>query len=80
MGSKCLAEIATPNPFSFLGWFGRYRTTVDRLLGMKLVPSRRQVRRSVSYDFMNRQMVWHAFTVRPTRYTRVHSLRARFFS
>lgn len=44
-------------------WFGRYRTTVDRLLGMKLVPSRRLVRRSVSYDFMNRQMVWHAFTV-----------------
>ena len=46
-------------------WFGRYRTTVDRLLGMKLVPSRRLVRRSVSYDFMNRQMVWHAFTVCP---------------
>ena len=32
---------------------------------MKLVPSRRLVRRSVSYDFMNRQMVWHAFTVCP---------------
>jgi len=45
-------------------FFGRYRTTVDRLLGMKLVPSRRLVRRNVSYDFMNRQMVWHAFTVR----------------
>lgn len=43
-------------------WDGQYRTTVDRLLGMKLVPSRRLVRRSVSYDFMNRQMVWHAFT------------------
>ena len=45
--------------------FCRYRTTVDRLLGMKLVPSRRLVRRNVSYDFMNRQMVWHAFTVCP---------------
>jgi len=43
-------------------WDGQYRTTVDRLLGMKLVPSRRLVRRNVSYDFMNRQMVWHAFT------------------
>lgn len=33
-------------------------------MGMRLVPSRRLVRRNVSYDFMNRQMVWHAFTVR----------------
>jgi hypothetical protein len=60
-----------PNPFFFLFGFGRYRTTVDRLLGMKLVPSRRLVRRSVSYDFMNRQMVWHAFTVCLSIYTRV---------
>ena len=37
---------------------------MDRLLGMKLVPNRRLVRRNVSYDFMNRQMVWHSFTVR----------------
>ena len=30
---------------------------------MSLVPSRRLVKRDVSYEFMNRQMVWHAFTV-----------------
>lgn len=30
---------------------------------MTLVPSRRLVKRDVSYEFMNRQMVWHAFTV-----------------
>ena len=30
---------------------------------MRLVPSRRLVKRDVSYEFMNRQMVWHAFTV-----------------
>ena len=41
----------------------RYRTLTDRLLGMRLVPSTRIVRREVSYEFMNRQMVWHAFTV-----------------
>jgi peroxin-2 len=40
----------------------RYRTLADRLLQMRLVPSRRQVKRDVSYEFMNRQMVWHAFT------------------
>ncbi|KDR83605.1 hypothetical protein GALMADRAFT_219427 [Galerina marginata CBS 339.88] len=43
-------------------WGGRYRTLADRLLRMSLVPSRRSVKRDVSYEFMNRQMVWHAFT------------------
>ncbi|KAF9451647.1 hypothetical protein P691DRAFT_723670 [Macrolepiota fuliginosa MF-IS2] len=43
-------------------WSGRYRTLADRLLRMRLVPSRAQVKRDVSYEFMNRQMVWHAFT------------------
>ena len=43
-------------------WF-RYRTLADRLLQMQLVPSRGQVKRDISYEFMNRQMVWHAFTV-----------------
>ncbi|KAI0053013.1 hypothetical protein FA95DRAFT_1601369 [Auriscalpium vulgare] len=47
---------------SFL-WDGRYRTLADRLLGMQLVPARPLIRRDVSYEFMNRQMVWHAFTV-----------------
>ncbi|KAF8308798.1 hypothetical protein DL93DRAFT_1855997 [Clavulina sp. PMI_390] len=41
---------------------GRYRTIADRLLGLRLVPSRSIVRRNISYEFMNRQMVWHAFT------------------
>ena len=41
----------------------RYRTLTDRLLQMQLVPARRLVKRNVSYEFMNRQMVWHAFTV-----------------
>ncbi|EPQ59405.1 hypothetical protein GLOTRDRAFT_70822 [Gloeophyllum trabeum ATCC 11539] len=41
---------------------GRYRTLADRLLRMELVPSQRLTRRNVSYEFMNRQMVWHAFT------------------
>lgn len=43
-------------------WNGRYRTLTDRLLQMRLAPARRLVRRNVSYEFMNRQMVWHAFT------------------
>jgi len=49
------------NFIAFL-WNGRYRTTVDRLLKLRLAPARRLARRDVSYEFMNRQMVWHAFT------------------
>ena len=41
----------------------RYRSIVDRLLRMRLVPAQRLTQRDVSYEFMNRQMVWHAFTV-----------------
>jgi peroxin-2 len=55
------ALLGLANFIAFL-WNGRYRTMADRLLKMSLVPSRRPVRRDVSYEFMNRQMVWHAFT------------------
>ncbi|KIY74131.1 hypothetical protein CYLTODRAFT_416390 [Cylindrobasidium torrendii FP15055 ss-10] len=41
---------------------GRFRTLADRILQLQLAPSRPQVQRDVSYEFMNRQMVWHAFT------------------
>ncbi|KAJ6628748.1 Pex12 amino terminal region-domain-containing protein [Mycena sp. CBHHK59/15] len=55
------ALVALLSFIAFL-WDGRFRTVVDRLLNMNLVPSRRLVKRDVSYEFMNRQMVWHAFT------------------
>ena len=41
---------------------GRYRTLLDRLLGVSLTPKTRLYARAVSYEFMNRQLVWHAFT------------------
>ena len=41
---------------------GRYRTLTDRLLRMRLVPSSNQTSREVSFEFLNRQLVWHAFT------------------
>jgi len=43
--------------------WNRYRTLVDRLLGVRLTPVARVVNRNVSYEYMNRQMVWHTFTV-----------------
>ena len=41
---------------------GRYRTLLDRVLRMRLVPPSYQVSREVSFEYLNRQLVWHAFT------------------
>ncbi|KAI4525425.1 Pex12 amino terminal region-domain-containing protein [Schizophyllum commune] len=55
------AAFSLANFVAFL-WNGRYRTIADRLLKLELTPSSRASQRNVSYEFMNRQMVWHAFT------------------
>ncbi|KAI5367134.1 hypothetical protein Slin14017_G021700 [Septoria linicola] len=41
---------------------GRYRTLTDRLLRLRLVPASNQTNREVSFEWLNRQLVWHAFT------------------
>ncbi|MCO5565670.1 hypothetical protein L7F22_019344 [Adiantum nelumboides] len=41
---------------------GRYRTLTDRMLGMRLTYAQRTMNRNVSFEFLNRQLVWHAFT------------------
>ncbi|KAI1174074.1 Pex12 amino terminal region-domain-containing protein [Nemania sp. FL0916] len=41
---------------------GRYRTILDRVLKMRLAPPTSQVNREVSFEYLNRQLVWHAFT------------------
>ncbi|KAI1001446.1 Peroxisomal biogenesis factor 2 [Podosphaera aphanis] len=41
---------------------GRYRTLLDRLLKLRLAPPTNQVGRQVSFEYLNRQLVWHAFT------------------
>lgn len=49
------------------GWFlwdGQYPSILMRILRLRLVPSSPRVTRLVSYEFMNRQLVWSAFTVR----------------
>ncbi|KIO24499.1 hypothetical protein M407DRAFT_76877 [Tulasnella calospora MUT 4182] len=55
---------ATFSLFGFLLFLhnGKYRSLTDRFLGLKLVTARKNVSRNVNYEFMNRQMVWHAFT------------------
>ncbi|PYI13917.1 putative peroxisome biosynthesis protein [Aspergillus violaceofuscus CBS 115571] len=41
---------------------GRYRTLVDRILRIRLMPPSAQASREVSFEYLNRQLVWHAFT------------------
>ncbi|KAI5280714.1 peroxisome assembly protein (Peroxin-2), partial [Ascosphaera aggregata] len=41
---------------------GRYRTLTDRILRMRLSPPSAQVSHEVSFEYLNRQLVWHAFT------------------
>ncbi|ETI25199.1 hypothetical protein G647_04572 [Cladophialophora carrionii CBS 160.54] len=50
--------------FSFLVFIvnGRYRTLTDRLLRLRLASPSNQVSREVSFEYLNRQLVWHAFT------------------
>ncbi|EIW70622.1 hypothetical protein TREMEDRAFT_68135 [Tremella mesenterica DSM 1558] len=43
-------------------WDGRYPSLLMRILGLRLVPSSPHVTRLVSYEFMNRQLVWGALT------------------
>ncbi|KAL9596998.1 MAG: hypothetical protein Q9219_005424 [cf. Caloplaca sp. 3 TL-2023] len=49
---------------SFLVFFvnGRYRTLLDRILRLRLSPPSGHLRRQVSFEYLNRQLVWHAFT------------------
>lgn len=41
----------------------RFRTLIDRILQMRLVYAKKSLNRQVSFEFLNRQLVWHAFTV-----------------
>ncbi|KAL8689873.1 MAG: hypothetical protein Q9218_004550 [Villophora microphyllina] len=41
---------------------GRYRTLLDRFLRLRLVSPSNHLSRQVSFEYLNRQLVWHAFT------------------
>ncbi|KAH9838915.1 Pex2 / Pex12 amino terminal region [Teratosphaeria destructans] len=55
-------DIAAFISFLVFLYNGRYRTLTDRLLRLRLVPSSNQTSREVSFEYLNRQLVWHAFT------------------
>ncbi|KAL9011337.1 MAG: hypothetical protein Q9173_003805 [Seirophora scorigena] len=41
---------------------GRYRTLLDRILRLRLTSPTSHLSRQVSFEYLNRQLVWHAFT------------------
>ncbi|WWC89355.1 uncharacterized protein L201_004277 [Kwoniella dendrophila CBS 6074] len=43
-------------------WDGKYPSLLMRMLRLRLVPSQPHLTKLVSYEFMNRQLVWGAFT------------------
>lgn len=43
----------------------RYPLLLMRALGLRLIPSSPHLAKLVSYEYMNRQLVWNAFTVSP---------------
>ncbi|KAK4055154.1 peroxisome assembly protein (Peroxin-2) [Microbotryomycetes sp. JL201] len=60
-GEKIGAMAGLANFLVFL-YDGRYRTLVDRILGMRLIYAQRSITPNVSFEFLNRQLVWEAFT------------------
>lgn len=55
-------SIAALTSFLFFLVNGKYRTILDRILRLRLTPTTSQVHREVSFEYLNRQLVWHAFT------------------
>ncbi|PWN22836.1 hypothetical protein BCV69DRAFT_245708 [Microstroma glucosiphilum] len=58
---KAYEALALANFVAFLS-DGKYRTVTDRVLGMRLTYAQRTLNRNVSFEYLNRQLVWHAFT------------------
>lgn len=55
-------ELAALVSFLVFLFNGKYRTLVDRLVRLRLAPSSAHTSREVSFEYLNRQLVWHAFT------------------
>ncbi|KAF8929973.1 Vacuolar protein sorting-associated protein 41 [Haplosporangium bisporale] len=60
-GTSAFKIFSLVNFLAFL-YAGKYRTILERILSMRLVYAERNSNRQASFEFLNRQMVWHAFT------------------
>ena len=59
--STAHSAVALASFLTFL-WNGRYRTLLDRALRLRLAPASAHTAHAVSFEYLNRQLVWHAFT------------------
>lgn len=68
LASRLTETLASAHDFASLASFltflvnGRYRTLTDRVLRLRLAPASHSTSREVSFEYLNRQLVWHAFT------------------
>lgn len=53
---------------------GTYRSPLERILSLRLIYRQRHLARFVSFEFLNRQLVWEAFTVSFPFARTMHSL------
>ncbi|KAJ2800680.1 peroxisome assembly protein (Peroxin-2) [Coemansia guatemalensis] len=59
---ESVARIAALLNFLAFLFTGQYKSLVERFLRLRLVYARPQLSHGVSFEFLNRQLVWHAFT------------------
>jgi peroxin-2 len=68
LASRISEYLGSAHDFASLASFlvflvnGRYRTLTDRLLRLRLTSTSHSTSREVSFEYLNRQLVWHAFT------------------
>lgn len=55
-------QVAALASFLVFLYNGKFRTITDRLLGLRLASAQSHTGRQVSFEYLNRQLVWHAFT------------------
>ncbi|KAL8843766.1 MAG: hypothetical protein Q9205_003116 [Flavoplaca limonia] len=66
--SRIFSAVSTIHSIAALSSFivflvnGRYRTLLDRMLRLRLATPANHLSRQVSFEYLNRQLVWHAFT------------------
>ena len=59
--TACIKGLSLLNFVLFL-LYGSYPTVKERLLGLTMSPSRPQALRQLSYEYMNREILWHGFS------------------
>jgi len=55
-------RFATVINFLFFLYDGKYVSLVTRILRMRLIYHSKSVKRTISFEYMNNQLVWHEFT------------------